>query len=126
MDEIRDVVTSIVKGCKLGGLEVQDVLAAFVARTIVESSTSSFALDKSVTPERREQIVLESIEKLLERDNPALETLKMQVEYDSSFLKEDLEALTEITGINRNKLVVSAISGLIEKNRDRIDDHKNR
>ena len=112
MEEIRDVVTSIVKGCKLGGLDVQDVLAAFVARTVVESSTSTFALDKPVTVERREQIVLESIERLLERDNPALETLKMQVEYDSSFLKEDLEAQRVLR--LRNKMIATHKMGITE------------
>ena len=112
MEEIRDIVSSIVKGCALGGLEVQDVLAAFVARTLVERSTSTFALDGKVTPERREQIVLQSIEKLLERDNPSLETLKMQVEYDSSFLKEDLEAQRVLR--LRNKLIASHKLGITE------------
>ena len=105
MEEIRDIVTSIVKGCKLGGIEIQDVLAAFVARTIVEKSTTTFALDKNVTPDRREQIIIRSIDKLLERDNPSLETLKMQVAYDSSFLKEDLEAQRILR--LRNKMIAS-------------------
>ena len=112
MDDIKDIVTSIVKGCKLGGSEVSDVLAAFVARTIVEQSTSTFALDKPVTPERREQIVLESIEKLLERDNPSLETLKMQVEYDSSFLKEDIEAQRVLR--LRNKMIATHKMGITD------------
>lgn len=112
MDEIRDIVSSIVKGCKLGGSEVQDVLAAFVARTIVESSTTTFSLDKKVTPERREEIVLQSIEKLLERDNPSLETLKLQVEYDSSFLKEDLEAQRVLR--LRNKMIASHKIGITD------------
>jgi len=112
MEEIRDIVNSVVRGCKLGGLEVQDVLAAFVARTVVEGSTSTFALDKTVTPERREQIVIQSIEKLLERDNPSLETLKMQVEYDSSFLKEDLEAQRVLR--LRSKMIASHKLGITD------------
>ena len=112
MEEIRDIVTSIVKGCALGGLEVQDVLAAFVARTIVEDSTSTFALNNKVTPDRREEIILQSIEKLLERDNPSLETLKMQVEYDSSFLKEDLEAQRVLR--LRNKMIASHKMGITD------------
>jgi hypothetical protein len=112
MEEIRDIVNSVVRGCKLGGLEVQEVLAAFVARTVVEGSTSTFALDKTVTPERREQIVIQSIEKLLERDNPSLETLKMQVEYDSSFLKEDLEAQRVLR--LRSKMIASHKLGITD------------
>lgn len=35
MNEIRDVVLSIVKGCGQGGVEVSEILAAFVARTVM-------------------------------------------------------------------------------------------
>ena len=92
MEEIKDVVDSIVRGCALGGMEVPELLAAFVARTVVESSAATFSLDNPVTPSRREEVVIQSIERLLERDNPSLETMKMQVDYDSSFLKEDVNA----------------------------------
>lgn len=104
MDEIRDVVDKVVRGCAKCGVEIDDVLAAFVARTvcisretcvkviyrrtnevsitvyqIVESNDSVFALDKKVTVANTEEIILQAIEKLIERDNPSLETMKMQV-----------------------------------------------
>jgi len=34
MEEIRDIVKTIVRGCSQGGVVVRDVLAAFVARTV--------------------------------------------------------------------------------------------
>ena len=34
MDDIKDVVHSIVRGCEQTGVEVPEVLAAFVARTV--------------------------------------------------------------------------------------------
>ncbi len=34
MDDIKDIVSTIVRGCAQGGLEVSDVLAAFIARTV--------------------------------------------------------------------------------------------
>jgi len=34
MDEIRDIVVSIVRGCAQGGTQVSEVLAAYVARTV--------------------------------------------------------------------------------------------
>jgi hypothetical protein len=45
----------------------------------VESNDSVFALDKKVTVANTEEIILQAIEKLIERDNPSLETMKMQV-----------------------------------------------
>ena len=46
---------------------------------VVESNESVFALDKKVTVANTEEIILQAIEKLIERDNPSLETIKMQV-----------------------------------------------
>lgn len=40
MDEIKDIVTSIVKGCSQGGLVVPEILAAFVARTVSDTLRS--------------------------------------------------------------------------------------
>ena len=39
MDEIKELVQRIVKGCAVAGLDVSDVLAAFVARTVIKQST---------------------------------------------------------------------------------------
>ena len=46
---------------------------------------------------------MQSIEKLLERDNPGLETMKMQVEYDECFLSEDKSSQKVVK--TRNKMV---------------------
>lgn len=112
MEDIKDVVDSIVRGCALGGLEVPELLAAFVARTVVESNASSFSLDNPVTPSRREEVIVKSIERLLERDNPALETMKMQVDYDTAFLKEDVNAQRILR--MRNKMIATHKMGIVE------------
>lgn len=105
MDEIQDIVNSIVKGCSHGGMQVSDVLAAFIAKTILQTDTTTFALDKSTDVDSRNQIVMKSIEKLLERDNPSLETIKMQVDFDASFLKENTASTAAIRA--RNKVVAT-------------------
>lgn len=46
---------------------------------IVEESTDSFSLDKSLTREAKDEVIIQSIERLLEKDSPQLETMKMQV-----------------------------------------------
>jgi hypothetical protein len=38
MDDIRGIVKIIVSGCKQGGVEVSEVLAAFIARTVLPHS----------------------------------------------------------------------------------------
>jgi hypothetical protein len=34
MEEIKDIIQTVVKGCSAGGVTVSDILAAFVARTV--------------------------------------------------------------------------------------------
>lgn len=57
MEEINEIVKSIVKGCAKAGIEVSDVLAAFVARTIVEKHETTFILDRKLTPESVQEVI---------------------------------------------------------------------
>lgn len=120
MEDIKDVVHSIVRGCEQTGIHVPEVLAAFVARTVVEANAQSFALDRKITPELLDQVILQSIEKLLEKDNPALETMKMQVDYDSSFLSEDSNARKAIR--LRYKLLVGHKTSVVEVEMEDVND----
>jgi hypothetical protein len=47
MDEIKDIIHSIVKGCGQGGINVSEILAAFVAKTVrpFESFFPFFLMD---------------------------------------------------------------------------------
>ena len=112
MDEIRDIIDKIVRGSAKCGVQVDDVLAAFVARTIVENDETTFALDKKMNAVNKEEIILQSIERLIERDNPALECQKMQVDYDSSFLKHDGEAQKTMRA--RNKMIQTHKIGIMD------------
>ena len=112
MEEIRDIIDKIVRGCAKCGIEVDDVLAAFVARTIVETDETTFALDKKMNPVNKDEIILQSIERLIERDSPALETMKMQVDYDSCFLKHDGEAQKSLRA--RNKMIQTHKMGIMD------------
>lgn len=112
MEGIKDIVNTIVRGCAQGGIVVPEVLAAFVARTIVEESTDSFSLDKNLTRESKDEVIIQSIERLLEKDSPQLETIKMQVDFDCSFLEQD-NAFQKIIRI-RKKMVASARSSIAD------------
>lgn len=48
-------------------------LSIFSISQIVESNSSYFALDRKATPEATQEVIMQSIEKLLEKDSPALE-----------------------------------------------------
>jgi hypothetical protein len=113
MEEIKDVVSRIVAGCDHGNVTVSEILAAFVARTIVESNMGEvFALDKPLTAAAKDDVVVQSIERLLTKDSPQLETMKMQVDFDSSFWNEDNE-FQKILRL-RTKILASHRMGIVE------------
>ena len=89
MDEIEEVITEIVRGCKEKKVPCSQLLAAFVARTILESDSVEFALEKDLTDGDVNKVINLSIERLLERDSPSLETIRMQVAFDSSHVAND-------------------------------------
>lgn len=40
---------------------------------MLEADAAAFSLDRKITPEKKDEVILRSIERLLERDNPSLE-----------------------------------------------------
>lgn len=78
----------------------------------MEGDAKSFSLDLSVSPSTVQEVVIRSIDKLLERDNPSLETIKMQVEYDASFLRDETEAQKALRV--RNKMIASHKMAIVE------------
>mmetsp|Transcript_27062 Transcript_27062/g.85043 ORF Transcript_27062/g.85043 Transcript_27062/m.85043 type:complete len:163 (-) Transcript_27062:320-808(-) len=103
MEEIKDVVREIVAGCAEHGADCSEVLAAFVARTVVESDGDRFMLDRPLTEADLNVVINESIQRLLTDDSPSLETMRMQVSFDASFLAEDA-ALREASLVREARL----------------------
>ncbi|CAM9950533.1 unnamed protein product, partial [Phaeothamnion confervicola] len=102
MDELREVVKSIVQQCGARGVAVSELLASFIARTVIEGSreedgTRLFRPNKALTADAVAELVRRSVERLLEEDSPATETIKMQVSFDSTYLQQegDVEAQQE-------------------------------
>jgi hypothetical protein len=56
MEDIQQVVRVIVAGCKQGGIEVPEVLAAFIARTVIEDSAVRFSTNKEILPEDADEV----------------------------------------------------------------------
>ena len=45
----------------------------YASMQVVDKNASVFSLDRKITPEQTEEVIYQSIEKLMETDNPALE-----------------------------------------------------
>ncbi|RLN26060.1 hypothetical protein BBO99_00000562 [Phytophthora kernoviae] len=97
MENSQKVVADIVSRCRYRGVEVSETLAAFTARLVVHRSRRHLVLEQPMSPEDELYLAEQCETALLRNDDPALETVKMQLEFDFTYanLEEELRARRE-------------------------------
>jgi hypothetical protein len=103
MDEIKATVDEIVAQCKGHGATVSEALAAFVARTVVTENSSQFRMDKDMTDADIRDLVRMCVQRILQKDSPSLETIKMQVGFDTAYVQNE-ERLEKARTTKENQL----------------------
>ena len=82
MEKIEIVVRNIINKCGEANVACSEYLAAFVAHTIVRANSVSFALNKEICEDGLQEVTQRSVQKIIEEDSPAMDTIKMQVAYN--------------------------------------------
>ncbi|ETL30426.1 hypothetical protein L916_16592 [Phytophthora nicotianae] len=97
MENAQRVVTDIVARCRYRGVEVSETLAAFTARLVVHRSQRHLVLEQPMSPEDELYLTEQCEKALLRSDDPAMETVKMQLEFDFTYanLEEELRSRKE-------------------------------
>ena len=85
MANIQKVVESIQEECSVRKNEVPRELAAFVARTVIFDNADKFVLSGQLSKPMLTELVHLSADRLCEKDSPSLETIKMQVAFDTTY-----------------------------------------
>ena len=86
--DIEKVIAEVVKQCKTsGGGDISPTLAAFIARTVIYENPDTFQMEQDMTDTDIEDLVDMCVSKLCVSDSPALETIKIQVGFDLSFME---------------------------------------
>ncbi|KAF1330407.1 hypothetical protein FI667_g5159, partial [Globisporangium splendens] len=97
MEHAQRIVADIVARCKYRDVEVSETLAAFAARMVVHKNKRRLILEKEMTPEDEHYLIEQCERILLQRREPSLETVKMQLEFDFAYanLEEELRVKRE-------------------------------
>lgn len=97
MEHAQRIVADIVARCKYRDVEVSETLAAFAARMVVHKSKRKLILEREMTPEDEHYLVEQCERILLQKREPSLETVKMQLEFDFAYanLEEELRVKRE-------------------------------
>ncbi|KAI8837529.1 hypothetical protein BC829DRAFT_447634 [Chytridium lagenaria] len=93
---------------------VSDTLAAFMVRAVVLDPRNDFRIERELSKEEVQRLILMCVEKITEVNSPIMETVKMQVYFDTTFpAQATLE--TQPTFVSSGKQQVSIPFFLKEK-----------
>jgi hypothetical protein len=106
MDEIQKIVFEIADRCSRRRIPINDMLAAFVAKTVILESPERFQLDRALKPEDIEELVGLAVDRLSKEDDPPLETLRMQVAFDAAYVQRQEELEKERAATKRSYSVI--------------------
>eukprot|EP00283_Hemiselmis_rufescens_P013209 CAMPEP_0173440656 /NCGR_PEP_ID=MMETSP1357-20121228/23346_1 /TAXON_ID=77926 /ORGANISM="Hemiselmis rufescens, Strain PCC563" /LENGTH=384 /DNA_ID=CAMNT_0014406173 /DNA_START=46 /DNA_END=1197 /DNA_ORIENTATION=+ len=101
MDEIQKIVFEIADRCQRRKVPVTDMLAAFVAKTIILENPDKFQLERAMSQEDVEGLVSMAVTRLSKEDDPSLETLRMQVAFDAAYVERQEALEKDKAGTNR-------------------------
>lgn len=107
MAELDSVISEIIQGCAARGHAVTEALATYMARVIVENDPVRFPPDGELGPGEVVVLIELAVERLCEPDAPAMQTIKMQVGFDSTYVyfEEELAARKRARDEDRRALV---------------------
>jgi len=88
MEGIQRVVTDMVRACREQNLEVSETLAAFMARAVILDRPERFTPDKPLDEEDVKALIDICVDRLKQQDSPDLETVRLQVAYDTAYFTE--------------------------------------
>jgi len=106
MDAIQKIVFDITDRCRRQKILANEMLAAFVAKAIILESPERFQLDKNLSADDIEELVSLSVKRLAKEDDPSLETLRLQVSFDSSYVEKQDELEKERADAKRKYTVI--------------------
>ena len=88
MEDISAVVGKVIEECRSKGTSVTEALVAFVARATALERSDEFRPDKAVTEAEMDKLVGLTVQKLLLKGDPKMETIKMQVIFEDTYLTQ--------------------------------------
>jgi hypothetical protein len=90
MVDSEDCVKWIVYRCRELGKPVTEALAVYVAHTVYNPAAKKFFLEDGLkTEQEATSLVNLAVEKLLRENDPSMETLRMQIAYDASYIQQE-------------------------------------
>ncbi|CAL8103925.1 unnamed protein product [Calicophoron daubneyi] len=86
---ITRIIREIIQECLAKGEEVSETLVAYIVKAVVLDPESDFLPDKPLTKHDVQKLVKMCVDRLLDRESPSLDTMKMQVFFELNHLERN-------------------------------------
>ena len=112
MADLDIIVKMIIYKCRELGNPVTEPLAAYVAQTIINEDTGKFYMENQLSEEEAKDLAEKVIEKLQDTKSPSLNTIKLQIGYDSAYVQQEYQRQQNITNLSHesNRLIDEIVS----------------
>ncbi|XP_070782318.1 cilia- and flagella-associated protein 206 [Enoplosus armatus] len=100
---IENIIREIVQECAVRGHAVSDALAAYMVKAVVLDPRNGFNVDRTLTKQDVQKLEELCLDKLMEKCSPSLDTIKMQVYFDTNYTSRR-EFLEEIHRVVESRL----------------------
>jgi len=98
---IKNIIREIAQECATKGQVVSETLVAFMVKAVVLDPDNGFNVDRTLTKTDVEKLIKACVYRLLEKESPSLDTVKMQVYFDMNYT-------TRIDFLEEHKRVVES------------------
>lgn len=82
---IKNIIREIAQECAGKGQVVSETLVAFMVKAVVLDPDNGFNVDRTLTKADVQKLIKICVYRLLEKDSPSLDTVKMQVYFDMNY-----------------------------------------
>jgi len=82
---IKNIIREITHECAGKGQVVSETLVAFMVKAVVLDPDNGFNVDRTLTKTDVDKLIRTCVFRLLEKDSPSLETIRMQVYFDMNY-----------------------------------------
>ncbi|XP_074189379.1 cilia- and flagella-associated protein 206 isoform X3 [Rhinolophus sinicus] len=86
---IKNIIREIGQECAAHGEIVSETLVAFMVKAVVLDPSNGFNMDRTLIKSDVQKLVKLCVSRLLDRKNPSLDTIKMQVYFDMNYTSRE-------------------------------------
>ncbi|XP_020624523.1 cilia- and flagella-associated protein 206-like [Orbicella faveolata] len=97
---IKNIIREIAQECASKGQAVSETLVAFMVKAVVLDPDNEFNVDRTLTKDDVQKLIMLCVDRLLDSQSPSLDTVKMQVYFDMNYTSRGITSFKKIVMIH--------------------------